>query len=346
MFNIDKYVEWKNKRQWYDVRRVLSYNALYNFIIGLRNSGKTYAFKVKAVDDFLTKGKQFIWLRRQVNEAQEAVKGFFDVIENDDYLLSKYGEIKYMIKGMVLYINDKPAGEVLALAQAQLYKSREFAKVYNIIFDEFISEGTRKSYLPDEANVLHGIVLTISRHKKGVRVFMLGNSVKFNNPYMTYFKIKPFASGIRHYKKIGVLVEMYINKYMVLKMMNSDFGRLIKGTDYFDFAILNKFKDGDNKFIEKRGKGSDYLCSLKYEGMVFTFCFNREKDLIYTIRNGVDDARYLYVISEKDHDIDYKLVKNIAKTRLMKVSNYYKAGKLRFNDITIREQVLMTMLLF
>jgi hypothetical protein len=345
-WNLEAYIEWKNKRHWYDVRPVLSYNALYNFIIGLRNSGKTYAFKVMCVDNFLKRGKQFIWLRRQVNESEEAIKGFFDAIADNDYLNSEYGEIKYFIKGNELYINDKKAGEVLALAQSQLYKSREFKEVYNIVFDEFISEGTRRAYLPNEADVLNGIVLTIARHKEGVRVFMLGNSVKFNNPYMTYFKIKPFTNGIRHYKKIGVLVQMYLNKYMVIKMMNSKFGALIQGTEYFDFAILNRFKDLDTKFISKKTKNSRYMCSIKYDGLVFSFYIDKEKDLIYTVRNSVEDKNYMYVISEKDHDVDYTLVKNIGRTRLLKVANYYKIGKLRFNDPVIREQVLTTMLLF
>ena len=342
---MNKYLEWKEKRVWYDIRRVWSYNALYNFIIGMRNSGKTYSLKVKVVDLFMKKGYTFIWLRRQVNESQQAVKGFFDAIIKDKYLQQKYGEIKYMVRGNQLFINGVLCGEVLALAQHQVYKSREFPSVHTIVFDEFIAEGTRKTYLNDEADVLNGIVLTIKRHKPDMRVFMLGNSVKFNNPYMNHFKIKPFKNGIRHYKKIGVLVEMYINKYMIIKMMSSDFGRLIAGTDYFDFAILNQFKDGHEKFIERKPLSAEYHCSIKYEGQIFSFYYEREHNVMYTVRNSVEDKRKLIVLSEQDHDIDYQLVKNIKRTRMMKVINYYQMGMLRFNDTTIRETVLLTLTL-
>ena len=266
MFNKTKYKEWKLKRCWYDVRRVLSYNALYNFIIGLRNSGKTYSWKVKVVDWFLERGWRFMWLRRKVTEADETIIGFFDTIAKDEYLLKKYGEIKYVTKGNQLFINDKFAGEVQALVQHQKLKSREFTDFKTIVFDEFISESGRNEYLPDEVNALHGLVLTVMRHKKNFRVIMLGNSVRFNNPYMTYFKVKPFANGIRFYKSKGVLVEMYINKYMVTKMLQSDFGKLIAGTNYFDFAVLNQFKDGHKKFIEKKPVSCDYHCSMKYDG--------------------------------------------------------------------------------
>ena len=36
------------------------------------------------VDNFLKRGKQFIWLRRQVNESEETIKGFFDAIADND----------------------------------------------------------------------------------------------------------------------------------------------------------------------------------------------------------------------------------------------------------------------
>ena len=88
------------------------------------------------------------------------------------------------------------------------------------------------------------------------------------------------------------------------------------------------------------------MCSIKYDGLVFSFYIDKEKDLIYTVRNSVEDKNYMYVISEKDHDVDYTLIKNIGRTRLLKVANYYKIGKLRFNNPVIREQVLTTMLLF
>ena len=61
-WNLKAYIEWKNKRHWYDVRPVLSYNALYNFIIGLRNSGKTYAFKVMCVDNFLHRQYDILYM--------------------------------------------------------------------------------------------------------------------------------------------------------------------------------------------------------------------------------------------------------------------------------------------
>ena len=43
---------------WYDISKTLSYNALFNFVIGARGVGKTYAFKRWAIKDFLKNKKQ------------------------------------------------------------------------------------------------------------------------------------------------------------------------------------------------------------------------------------------------------------------------------------------------
>ena len=346
MWNKDKYQEWKKKRIWYDVRNVLSYNAFYNFIIGMRNSGKTYSFKVKVVDRFLTDGSKFVWVRRRVIEKDETVRDFFESIANDSYLVGKWGEMKFENRGSNLYINGKHCGQVVALAQQQTKKSADYTRHNWIVYDEFISEDSTKSaYLPNEVEKMHNLVLTVQRWQTDVKVFFLGNSVKFNNPYMNYFRIKPFASGIKHLKKKNVLVQMYFNKYMIAKMKNSEFGKLVEGTSYFEYAILNQFKDNDNTFIEKKPNNALYYCSMLYEGQYFSFYKDYAEDKMYTVRNNVEDKQKLYVLTKENHDIDYMLVKNIRRTRLLAVSNYYQMGRLMFDNSSVREQVLLTLTL-
>ncbi len=341
MWSPQKYFEWKNNRHWYDLRVIKSHNAFINFVVGMRNSGKTYSLKVECVHRFLKYGEQFIWVRRKVTEMKKAKVGFFDAIKNNKFLMREYGDIKYTERGQDFFINGKKAGEIVALVQHQDYKSVEYPYVKNIVFDEFIVVGSRRTYLPSEAEVFNDFILSVKRHKKGVRVYLLGNSVRFNNPYMNYYKIRPFANGIRHYKRIGVLVQMYVNKYMIIKMINSDYGRLIEDTDYFEFAVLNKWRDAGQKFISKRPKDSDFLCAIRFEGSYFSFYIDRKNDLIHTIRGGIEDKRFVYVISTEEHDIDYQFIKNMNRTRLRRVFNYYTDGRLRFNNESIREQVVL-----
>ena len=63
---------------WYDVRKTLSYNCLFNFVIGNRGCGKTYSCKKWAVDDYLKNGNEFIYLRRYDSELDLVKKSFFN----------------------------------------------------------------------------------------------------------------------------------------------------------------------------------------------------------------------------------------------------------------------------
>lgn len=40
---------------YYDINNTLSYNALFNIVLGGRGIGKSYQWKIKAVRDFLKK---------------------------------------------------------------------------------------------------------------------------------------------------------------------------------------------------------------------------------------------------------------------------------------------------
>lgn len=41
---------------WWDLKNTLSYNALFNFVVGSRGCGKTYGFKKWAAEDFIKTG--------------------------------------------------------------------------------------------------------------------------------------------------------------------------------------------------------------------------------------------------------------------------------------------------
>ena len=71
--------------QWFDINKVLSYNAMLNFVVGYRGVGKTYGAKVWAVNHFFKTGMKFIYLRRFKEEVNgDDLKTFFTQIENDE----------------------------------------------------------------------------------------------------------------------------------------------------------------------------------------------------------------------------------------------------------------------
>lgn len=61
----------------YSAIKLLSYNAIYNFIVTNRNYGKTWAFKRRAWRRAIKHGKKTLWLRTFKKEVKEASIKFY-----------------------------------------------------------------------------------------------------------------------------------------------------------------------------------------------------------------------------------------------------------------------------
>ena len=68
---------------WYDLNKTLSHNAFINIVIGSRGTGKTYALKNKALNNYLKKGEQFIYLRRYKEESKRIRNSLFADLNRD-----------------------------------------------------------------------------------------------------------------------------------------------------------------------------------------------------------------------------------------------------------------------
>src|SRR4051794_26662345 len=58
----------KKQHPWYDFGPVLSHNGAWNIIPGARGIGKTFGAKKLAINAFIKRGDQFIYLRRYKEE--------------------------------------------------------------------------------------------------------------------------------------------------------------------------------------------------------------------------------------------------------------------------------------
>ena len=77
---------------YYSRNDILSYNALFNFVVGERGTGKTYQFKDWAISDFINKRNQFVYVRRYKTEFKD-IDNFFDD------MIKKYPDHKFGING-------------------------------------------------------------------------------------------------------------------------------------------------------------------------------------------------------------------------------------------------------
>ena len=72
---------------FYDFNKLLSYNALLNFVIGERGVGKSFGAKKFVISDYLKNENEFVYIRRYKTELDNAYEGFFDQLQNEGLFL-------------------------------------------------------------------------------------------------------------------------------------------------------------------------------------------------------------------------------------------------------------------
>lgn len=198
----------KQKYNFYSFDNVLkNYDFDIFFTIGTRSTGKTTALQRDIVlDGFLNHNYQFVKLCRykeeRKNEYQE--EWFSEIIIDtlhkfDIHIAYKTG--KYYINEYQKYI-DKQTGEfiendfikegellgvVIPIFSQQRYKSMNYSKCKNIIFDEFALQSDY-SYEIIEIEHFKSFISTVAR-LRDIKVYLCGNVLSPHNPYFKDFGI-------------------------------------------------------------------------------------------------------------------------------------------------------------
>jgi hypothetical protein len=321
---------------WYDGNKTLTYNALFNFIVGNRGGGKTYWAKKWAIKDFLKNGKQFIYLRRYEDELKETKESYFDdILFNNEYdnLNLKYDSDCYMI-------NDRLAGYCMALSKAQNYKSSSFPCVKYIIFEEFlIEENGFKRYLSNEVEMFLSFYLSIDRYRGDTIVLFLSNSTSMTNPYTVYWDLYlPYGSNI--VRKGDVLLEVLNDTERINERKNSRFGKLIAGTSYEKYAIENKFVKDTKDFIRKKTATARYYFTIRYSGENYGIWIDWTIGKMYVSKDVDPSCRIIYTLRNDDHTENTMLIKSISKSNMLKLFvDCYKDGNVYFESVRVKNMV-------
>lgn len=321
---------------WWDIRNVLSYNALFNFIVGSRGCGKTYGFKKWAVEDFLKTGAQFIYVRRFRTElSKKAKESFWDAVQKEfpEHELTANKEGLY-------YVDGKLAGQTRFLSSA---KSEELPFVNKICFDEFITNDTvHHNYLRDEVTFFCELYETIARMRP-VKVFFFGNAVTWANPYFTFFKIKKpnNAKNIRTFQDGQVLVQIANNSDYIAAKEATPFGKLMQGTRYGNYAVHNDFYMDSAIGIAKRTGNASYLLGLKINEQVVGLWYDHQTGVSYLSRKYSPGSGRLYALTVDDHDYNTVLLKARPRPKWLELMvKQYRNGALFCEDENIRHILL------
>lgn len=325
---------------YWDITKPLSYNCLWNFIIGMRGGGKTYGSLKWCIEQHLkyrSKGKswQFLYVRRMKTELDKltVMRGgrLFNAVKNE------FPDHELKAESNILHCDDEVCGYAQPLSTASILKSDSFPDVWCIVFDEFIidNRGTYH-YLKDEVTKFLDLFETVARGRN-VKVFFLSNAVSVTNPYFDFFHLdKPYNGDIQRFGN-EILVQNFVSTELSRIKKESRFGNIIKGTEYAEYAYDNEWLMDNDDFIEHKTRRSEYYLTLRYKDSWLGIWFDSVQ-WIYYISSDVDLQFPLkYSVTTDDHKPNIMLFSAGRKlTWLKNLMNAYQKGAVRYENIKLK----------
>jgi hypothetical protein len=332
---------------YYDLHNLLSRNAQWNFIIGARGLGKTFATKRYGIKEYLKHGHEFIYLRRTDVE-QKRKETFFKDIQSffPEYAFRVNGEKGQLHKNSWDEKDWRTCCYFVALSQAGGLKSVAYPKVHLIIFDEIFPDNLR--FLSNEVNSFSEFYNTVDRWQDRTKVLFLSNAVQKANPYFAKYKldIGTQQANQQQYK-------LYCNGFICLeladyggfsaKVAKSKFGRFLEQYDsnYADYAIRNQFRDESDTLIAPIPSDSDlsYVLDTTNYGLFGIWITISEKDghvsQYISRRIPKENTRPTYTLDPNHVDEKTWYVKK-SDDVIRRLTTGYRLGKIRFENPQVK----------
>lgn len=319
---------------WYDKQQLLSHNKIMNMVLSNRGGGKTFHMTRWGIDDFKKTKRQTVWVRRYQTEIDEMLLNgkFFDAVREF------YPNDELTIDGMTGCVNGEVAFYFVALSTSRQLKSNNYPMVNKIIYDEFIIDKGRITYLKGEVEVFLDLYETVARTRDNVRAVLLANSITMVNPYFLFWNIKPKPDK-RFTIQGQVCVELFTDADFMEMKKKSRFGQLVAGTRYSDYAIENKWLLDTNTFIATKTPKAEFMLGMKYNGVMYGFWVDYNEGLIFVNRQYDPSSLSLYCLTKDDHDANLLLIKSLSEIkRVKRIVFAFRNGLLRFEDMQVKAQ--------
>ena len=310
-----------------------------------RTGGKTTYFGRLVVNRFKKKGSKFALLYRYNYELDDCADKFFKDLSS----LFFNGEImtsKRRANGIFheLWLGDKHCGYALSLNSADQLKkySHLFSDAESMIFDEFQSESNK--YCSDEIKKLLSIHTSIARGQgKQVRyvpVYMLSNAVTIINPYYVALGISErLNEETKFLKGDGYVLEQGFIESASRQQQESGFNRAFSKDKYVTYSSQNIYLNDNVTFIDKPVGKSEYIGTLKYNGVNYGLREFAELGILYCDDKADITYPNRITVTTDDHDINYVMLKKNSVFISM-LRYYFDKGCFRFKDLKCKECIL------
>lgn len=319
---------------WFELNKVLTFNALFNFIIGSRGVGKSYSLKKYVIKRFKKYHKQFVYVRRYSKEMKKTAKTYFnDIIKNNEF-----PDDKITYSNGFFYLNGEVMGICITLSESNYLKSSSYPNVETVIVEEFLIVESAIKYMKNEVDIFMELYETIAR-LRDVKVFFLSNSIALNNPYFNYFNLSlPYNSNYKLFNNGTILVCIAVNKEYIETKNKTRFGQLIRDTEYGNYAINNEMLDmNDDTFIETKSSHTKYLFTLLINNNKFGIWKDFSQNKLFISNDIINECPINIAFNRSEHNpssILFKANKNYYNI----LKQHYNYGLLFFESKKIKSQ--------
>ena len=330
----------KREIKYYNIDKLVSYNADINILFGERSSGKSWQLKHKrAIIKYLETGKKFILLRRFREEiTSTGIEQYFQDVDVEGLTKGKYDCIIQYRKHIYLAkynieqkkaIKGEKIGYAMALSTEQNFAGGSFLDVEDIIFEEFM---TRSRYLVDEPTKLMNLYATVDRKRGTTKLWLVGNSISRVCPYIYEWGLHEIISK----QKQGTIETKEIDS------SNNDIVKL--AIEYCESTGVSSHTIGWNKDMMNDGSWQSspqphlpksykdyvmcYRIGFMYQGFKFIGELLQDKD--------TKDICWFIYPYEKEFDSNIVLFTDIINPSIYYQRNIY--------DITIKNDNLQNLL--
>lgn len=172
------------------------------FIYSGRDRGKSFEITTQCLADAWYDDKQLAYIRRH-EDTQQMIQEYFEDKHAFISDMTDGSSDRIIVSRSILYfahydqetdkvVKDKELGKFFALSTAGRYKSLQYPKIKNLVFEEVLTN--EEPFLPGEANKLYNLYSTISRSDPETKMYLISNLVSPSNPYSDAWGIHFFNS--------------------------------------------------------------------------------------------------------------------------------------------------------
>lgn len=324
---------------YYNPATVVTKQRFLSFIIGARGAGKTYGFKKHVIRQAIKypEEKKFVYLRRYITEV-DAIIDWYGTLRSDPDLVGyefdqKGRELRYAEKTENGEEPEwKTMGMIYALTEQRKIKSQEYPGYYNLVFDEWLAEGAT-DFIKNEPQQFMNLIDSIFRNND-FQVFCLANATMLHNSYFSYFDLYPNLSKEFTYDNDrNMLIQMIPNDDFKEYRSTTPMGRLSQGTNYFDYAFDNQFKDDDDSLVESRSNRASNVAILKLDSDKYIGIWEDDSSIFWFSEKFNSECPNKYSLDPQQVDEQFKPASVFYKSLLYrKMITAREWGDIRFDS--------------